>query len=92
MSSQRLLALGAAVDARDRNAATPLFAAAECDRAVAAAELLAAGAHAAMRNAQGEAPLYIAALRGHGATLALLLGHMQRAGIPWMVRSRPRWS
>lgn len=79
------------MDARDRNAATPLFAAAEGDRAVAAAELLAAGAYAAMRNAQGEAPLYIAALRGHGATLALLLAHMQRAGIPWMARASPPW-
>ncbi|KAK9841049.1 hypothetical protein WJX81_007671 [Elliptochloris bilobata] len=79
-----LLALGAAVDARDRNAATPLFAACEADRHVAAAELLAAGADAAMRNAQGEAPLYIAALRGNGTTLKLLLDHMQRADIPWM--------
>ena len=73
------------MDARDRNAATPLFAAAEGDRHVAAAELLAAGADATMRNAQGEAPLYIAALRGHGATLRLLLAHMQLAGNPWMV-------
>ena len=83
---QALLALGAAVDPRDRSAATPLFAACEAMRAAAAGELLAAGADPGMRNAAGEAPLYIAALRGHDEVVRVLLPHMQRVGFPWMVQ------
>lgn len=84
---QALLTLGAAVDPRDRSAATPLFASCEAMRAAAAGELLAAGADPGMRNAAGEAPLYIAALRGHDEVVRVLLAHMQRVSFPWMVRS-----
>ena len=34
----------------------------------------------------GEAPLYIAALRGNGHVVALLLSHFHWKGIPWQVR------
>ncbi len=88
--AQALLALGAGVDARDRGAATPLFAACELSAAAAAAELLAAGADAGLRNSAGEAPLYIAALRGYGGVVRVLLAHAQRAGLPWVVRAALR--
>ena len=82
---QALVGLGAAVNARDRGGATPLFLACESGHAGAAGALLDAGANPATRNAAGEAPLYIAALRGHGPVVGLLLEHAAATGLAWTV-------
>ena len=37
------------------------------------------------KNAAGEAPLYIAALRGHADLVQLLLAHHEQCGIAWTV-------
>lgn len=84
---QALLSLGAAVNARDRSGGTPLSVTAEEDgRTGAAAALLAAGADVRAKNAAGEAPMYIASLRGHVAMVQLLLQFHEREGISWTVR------
>ena len=83
---QGLLGMGAAVNARDKSGGTPLSTTAEeCDRGRAAAALLAAGANVRAKNAAGEAPLYIAALRGHADLVQLLLAHHEQCGIAWTV-------
>ena len=83
---QGLLGMGAAVNARDKSGGTPLSTTAEeCDRGRAAAALLAAGANVRAKNAAGEAPLYIAALRGHADLVQLLLAHHEQCGIEWTV-------
>ncbi len=83
---QALLDMGAAVNARDKSGGTPLSTTAEeRGRANAAAVLLEAGADVRAKNAAGEAPLYIAALRGHPDLVQLLLAHHEQHGIAWTV-------
>ena len=83
---QGLLGMGAAVNARDKSGGTPLSTTAEeCDRGRAAVALLAAGANVRAKNAAGEAPLYIAALRGHADLVQLLLAYHEQCGIAWTV-------
>ena len=89
---QALLALDPALDARDRSGAGPLFCACYAGQAACVAELLAAGANAAMTNTQGESCLYIAALRGHAAVVDCLLQHLTAKGLPWMVRLWLDWA
>ena len=82
--------MGAAVNARDRSGGTPLSTTAEeRGRALAAAVLLAAGANVCAKNAAGEAPLYIAALRGHPDLVQLLLMHHEQHCIAWTVSWPP---
>lgn len=47
--------------------------------------MLQAGADVLLRNTSGEAPLYIAALRGEDRVVDVLLQHMQSEGICWQV-------
>lgn len=83
---QALLGMGAGVNARDKSGGTPLSVTAEEQgRARAAAALLAAGADARAKNTAGEAPLYIAALRGRYDLVQLLLAHHEHHGIAWTV-------
>lgn len=74
------------VDARDRSGATALFAACEAGRTRAVKCLLAAGASATLRNSAGEAPLYIAALKGWERTVDLLLAHFKQRGVSWQAQ------
>lgn len=48
--------------------------------------LLAAGASATLRNSAGEAPLYIAALKGWERTVDLLLAHFKQRGVSWQAQ------
>jgi hypothetical protein len=74
------------VNPRDRSGSTPLSVTAEeAGRAAAAAALLEAGADVRAKNAAGEAPLYIASLRGHLAMVQLLLQYHEQESISWMV-------
>lgn len=50
--------------------------------------LLRAGASVQLKNMTGEAPLYIAALRGHSAMVQLLLRACKAQGAPWL---EPHW-
>ena len=82
--------MGAAVNARDKSGGTPLsITAEERGRSHAAAVLLAAGADVCAKNAAGEAPLYIAALRGHHDLVQLLLTHHEQHCIAWTVSLPP---
>lgn len=74
------------VDARDRSGATALFAACEAGRTRAVECLLAAGASATQRNSAGEAPLYIAALKGWEHIVDLLLAHFKQRGVSWQAQ------
>ncbi len=75
------------MDPRDRSGSTPLSVTAEeAGRTGAAAALLAAGADVRAKNAAGEAPMYIASLRGHAAVVQVLLQFHERHGISWTVR------
>lgn len=57
-----------------------------CGRhASVAAALLAAGAQVLHASVSFETPLYIAALRGHVATVDLLLDHYRARGLHWQV-------
>ena len=60
-----------------------MFCACEAGHSGAVAVLLNAGASATLRNAAGEAPLYIAALRGHEQVVEVLLRHCGEKGITW---------
>ena len=87
MPAQALLDMGAAVNVRDKSGGTPLaITAEERGRGPAAAALLVAGANVRAKNAAGEAPLYIAALRGHHDLVQLLLSHHELHNIAWTVR------
>lgn len=77
------------MNARDKGGATPLFVACESGHATCAKLLLHAGADVLLRNSAGEAPLYIAALRGEIVVLDALLHHMHEQGICWQVTSSP---
>ena len=96
--ARALLSLGAPRTARDRGGANPVFVAAEAGNVgVLTAVLGGGGLHAAApsptppldptaaatRNAAGEAPLYIAALRGHSACVSALLAHFEGAAFDW---------
>ncbi|KAG2434306.1 hypothetical protein HYH02_012328 [Chlamydomonas schloesseri] len=82
---RQLLAGGAVVDARDTGGATALFLASEAGKSVdVCAALLAAGADPTISNAQGESPMYIAALRGHLGCVQALLRTCTSRGIQWM--------
>lgn len=73
------------MNARDKGGATPLFVACESGHATCAKLLLHAGADVLLRNSAGEAPLYIAALRGELLVVDALLHHMHEQGICWQV-------
>jgi ankyrin repeat protein len=68
----------AAVNSKDSKGCTPLFLAAEAGADGAVQELLRAGADMLTRNHAQEGPLYIAALKGHAAVVALLLGELRK--------------
>ena len=73
------------MNARDKGAATPLFVACESGHATCAELLLQGGADVVLRNSAGEAPLYIAALRGELMVVDVLLHHMHQEGVRWQV-------
>lgn len=77
------------MNARDKGGATPLFVACESGHATCAKLLLHAGADVLLRNSAGEAPLYIAALRGELLVVDALLHHMHEQGICWQVTPPP---
>ena len=76
------------MNARDKGGATPLFVACESGHTACAKLLLHVGADVLLRNSAGEAPLYIAALRGEIMVVDALLHHMQVEGISWQVPFR----
>ena len=79
-----LLALGAALDARDVGGATALFLASEAGRTAVVRRLLDAGADPSISNVAGESPLYIASLKGHLEVVrALVHAFLARGGEPW---------
>jgi len=88
-SIRMLLTMGAMVNARDKSGATPLFKACEAGHAEAAKLLLSSsvgekgGADLMLKNTAGEAPLYIAALKGHGACVDAILHHCRGKGLGW---------
>lgn len=85
-NARLLLSMGAAIDAKDRTGASPLFRGCFFGHQVAVAVLIGAGADVRHTNSAFETPLYIAALRGHTAAVQLLLDVHLRAGFRWQVR------
>eukprot|EP00854_Cymbomonas_tetramitiformis_P006158 gene6158-7385_t len=68
-----VLSLGVRPERGDVSRSTPLFRACESGKTSVASALMAAGADPLNVNLSGEAPLYIAALRGHTGCVAVLL-------------------
>lgn len=83
---QVVLELGGHLEARDHSGATPLFCACETGKLSTAVALMAAGAELRTRNSAGEAPLYIAALKGHERIVEELLAEFKARGLKWTVR------
>lgn len=77
------------MEAKDNSGATPLFLACETGRLGCASMLIRAGAELRRCNTSGEAPLYIAALRGHDAIVEHLLAAFQEQSLKWTVRRTP---
>ena len=75
------------MNTRDKGGGTPLFLACEAGHARCVKLLLQGGADVVLRNSAGEAPLYIAALRGEIVVVDVLLHHMRQEGIRWQVGS-----
>lgn len=75
-TARLLIALGAAVNCKDARGATPLFRAAFAGDLCSVRALLDARADATLRNHSREAPLYIAALRGHVGVVRTLTHHL----------------
>lgn len=88
-SIRMLLTMGAMVNARDKSGATSLFKACEAGHAEAAKLLLSSsvgergGADLMLKNTAGEAPLYIAALKGHGACVDAIIHHCRGKRLGW---------
>lgn len=71
----RLLAEGAAIDARDDTGATALLVATHADHRAAAEALIAAGADVNAKDRISDSPYLYAGARGHLAILKLTLSH-----------------
>ena len=83
---QVVLELGGHLEAKDHSGATPLFSACENGKLAGATALIAAGAELRTRNSAGEAPLYIAALKGHERIVEELLAEFKARRLKWTVR------
>lgn len=86
---ERLLELGAPVQAPDAAGWTPLHWAAAAGHASCAASLLEAGASPALPDAQGRLPLHWAAERGWAEAVAALVPAMVAAGVDLHSPVRP---
>ena len=86
MALQVILDLGGQMETKDSTGATALFFACETGKLSCAVSLMAAGAELRTRNSSGEAPLYIAALKGHERVVEELLAEFNARGLKWTVR------
>ena len=82
---QLAVQLGASLERKDGKGATPLFSACEQGRIKIVRALIAAGAVLTTCNRDEEAPLYIAALRGHAEVVQVMLGAFEARQLDWMV-------
>ena len=82
---QLAIRLGASLEMKDQTGATPLFAACENGQYKLVQALLSSGSRPTTRNRSEEAPLYIAALKGHIQTVEVLLQGFEDMQIDWIV-------
>jgi ankyrin repeat protein len=94
--TERFIADGAPIDARDLNGATALYAAAEAERPATVAALLSRGADPNLAGRSSVSPLAAAAFRGNDRIVELLLSrgadpdHVDATGKPPIVYAAAR--